>query len=73
MLGQASFDELLAREAFGRLVETQVLMEAWRRHYNAYRPYSALAYETFAAFAEACSTEAVVLNTAHGTKNRGRS
>lgn len=54
-------DELLAREAFGTLAETKVLVEAWRCHYNAYRPHSALNYATPAAYAATCSTEAVVL------------
>jgi transposase InsO family protein len=35
-------DELLDREIFLR--EAQVLIEAWRRHYNGVRPHSALAY-----------------------------
>jgi putative transposase len=36
-------DELLDREVFHSLREAQVLIEAWRRHYNAVRPHSALA------------------------------
>ena len=35
-------DELLNREIFYSLKETQILIEGWRRHYNAVRPHSAL-------------------------------
>ena len=37
-------DELLDRELFHSLREAQVLIEAWRRHYNTVRPHSALGY-----------------------------
>jgi transposase InsO family protein len=37
-------DELLAGELFSTLREAQVLIERWRRHYNAIRPHSALGY-----------------------------
>jgi putative transposase len=37
-------DELLDREVFYGLREAQILIEAWRRHYNAVRPHSALGY-----------------------------
>ena len=37
-------DELLDREVFYSLREAQVLIEAWRCHYNAIRPHSALGY-----------------------------
>jgi putative transposase len=37
-------DELLDREIFCSLQEAQVLIEAWRRHYNTVRPHSALGY-----------------------------
>lgn len=37
-------DELLEREIFTTLREAQVLIEAWRRHYNAVRPHSSLGY-----------------------------
>ena len=37
-------DELLDREIFHSLPEAQVLIEAWRRHYDAVRPHSALGY-----------------------------
>ena len=37
-------DELLNGEVFDSLREAQVLIEAWRRHYNAIRPHSSLGY-----------------------------
>ena len=37
-------DELLAREQFTTLLEAQVLIERWRRHYNTVRPHSSLGY-----------------------------
>jgi transposase InsO family protein len=37
-------DELLNGEVFDTLLEAQVLVERWRRHYNAVRPHSALGY-----------------------------
>jgi len=37
-------DELLNREIFDTLLEAQVLVERWRRHYNAVRPHSSLGY-----------------------------
>ena len=37
-------DELLNREIFYTLKEAKVLIEQWRKHYNAVRPHSALGY-----------------------------
>jgi len=37
-------DELLAREIFYDLREAQILIEAWRRHFNTRRPHSSLGY-----------------------------
>jgi transposase InsO family protein len=37
-------DELLDGEVFNTLREAQVLIEAWRRHYNRIRPHSSLGY-----------------------------
>ena len=37
-------DELLNGELFYTLQEAKVLIEAWRRHYNAVRPHSSLGY-----------------------------
>jgi len=44
-------DECLQREWFQSLLEAQVVIEAWRLHYNTQRPHSSLAYQTPAAFA----------------------
>ena len=37
-------DELLNGEAFNTLREAQLLIKAWRRHYNQVRPHSSLGY-----------------------------
>jgi transposase InsO family protein len=37
-------DELLNGEIFYTLKEAQIVIEKWRRHYNAIRPHSSLAY-----------------------------
>ncbi len=37
-------DEFLNGEIFYTLKEAQVLIESWRRHYNAIRPHSSLGY-----------------------------
>ena len=37
-------DELLNGEVFYSLRKAEVLIEAWRRHYNTNRPHSALGY-----------------------------
>jgi putative transposase len=44
-------DECLQREWFQSLLEAQVVIEAWRLHYNTQRPHSSLAYQTPADFA----------------------
>jgi hypothetical protein len=38
-------DELLNGEIFTTLREAQVLIESWRRYYNAVRPHSSLGYQ----------------------------
>jgi len=35
-------DELLNGETFYTLRETQIIIESWRRHYNAVRPHASL-------------------------------
>jgi putative transposase len=45
-------DELLAVEAFGTLLEAQVLVEDWRIEYNTVRPHSALGYLTPSDYAK---------------------
>ncbi|TXH05018.1 MAG: transposase, partial [Rhodocyclaceae bacterium] len=37
-------DELLNGEIFYTLAEAEILIEAWRRHYNTVRPHSSLGY-----------------------------
>ena len=37
-------DELLNGEVFSTLKEARILIESWRRHYNAVRPHSSLGY-----------------------------
>jgi transposase InsO family protein len=37
-------DELLAREIFYSLKDSQVLIEMWRKYYNTVRPHSSLGY-----------------------------
>ena len=37
-------DELLNGEIFYTLMEAKILIEAWRRHYNAVGPHSSLGY-----------------------------
>ena len=37
-------DELLNGEIFYTLTEAQILIEAWRQHYNSVRPHSSLGY-----------------------------
>jgi len=37
-------DELLNGEIFVTLAEAQILIEAWRLHYNTVRPHSSLGY-----------------------------
>ena len=39
-------DECLNRELFGSLREAQVIVEQWRKEYNAERPHSSLGYRT---------------------------
>jgi len=44
-------DECLSLEWFRSRAEAKVVIETWRRHYNAVRPHSSLGYLTPAAFA----------------------
>jgi hypothetical protein len=38
-------DELLDGEIFYTLKEAQIVIESWRRHYNAIRPHASLGYK----------------------------
>lgn len=49
-------DECLNRELFGNLLEAQIILKAWRKDYNEFRPHSALAYQTPQAFARRAAT-----------------
>jgi putative transposase len=49
-------DECLGMQWFQNRTEARVLIEAWRREYNAVRPHSSLGNLTPAEFAERCST-----------------
>jgi putative transposase len=44
-------DECLNMEVFHTLKEAQIVIEAWRKEYNAFRPHSALGYKTPAEMA----------------------
>lgn len=68
-------DELLAGEQFSTLHEAKVLIEQWRRNYNAIRPHSSLGYrppapETILPSASALAYAA--LRPAHTLATRGR-
>ena len=62
-------DECLQREWFQSLVEAQVVIERWRKHYNTRRPHSALGYQTPAQFAAAHKTNHAESLTSRGHKN----
>ena len=49
-------DELLNGELFDTLLEAQVLVVRWRRHYNEVRPHSALGYLPPAPAARPCGS-----------------
>ena len=38
-------DELLNGEIFYSLREAQIVIESWRRHYNAVRPHASIGYQ----------------------------
>jgi putative transposase len=46
-------DELLDGEIFYTLKEAQIVIESWRRHYNAIRPHASLGYKPPALFVPA--------------------
>ena len=50
-------DELLNGEIFYTLREAQIIIESWRRHYNAVRPHASLGFKPPApeALVSACS------------------
>jgi putative transposase len=46
-------EELLNGELFTTLLEAQVLVERWRKHYHQVRPHSALGYRPLAPVVQA--------------------
>lgn len=53
-------DECLSLEWFRARTEAKIVIDQWRRHYNAVRPHSSLAYLTPNKFKQQyCSTEAI--------------
>lgn len=50
-------DECLQREWFSTLLDTQIVIEDWRLHYNTRRPHSSLKYKTPADFAALFNTQ----------------
>jgi putative transposase len=68
-------DELLNGEIFTSLREAEVLIESWRRHYNAVRPHSSLGYRPPAPEAilpPARGLPYAALRSADGLADRGR-
>jgi transposase InsO family protein len=59
----------LQREWFQSLVEAQVVIEKWRKHYNMQRPHSALGSQTPAHFAATYKTKHAESLTSRGHKN----
>lgn len=55
-------DELLNRESFHSLTEAKVVIGAWVRHYNEFRPHSGIEMRTPAAFAAYCEEQAATPN-----------
>ena len=62
-------DELLAREQFDTLLESKVLIERWRTHYNTVRPHSSLGYRAPAP--EAIQSASFASATPQRTKQAG--
>jgi len=52
-------DELLNAESFADLREAKVLAATWQNDYNHHRPHSSLGYQTPAAYAAQCRSEAL--------------
>jgi len=59
-------DECLSLEWFRSRAEAKVIIETWRRHYNAVRPHSSLGYLTPAAFAAKLTQQTAAPATATG-------
>lgn len=63
-------DELLNTEVFDTLREAQVLIEGWRRHYNAIRPHSSIGWKPPAPEAIAVDNPAFVACATWGLRPR---
>jgi putative transposase len=63
-------DELLNGEIFYTLREAQIIIESWRRHYNAVRPHASLAYKPPApeVFVAAFAAAKLTLRLDHSMK-----
>ena len=65
-------DELLNGEIFTTLREAQVLIEKWRRHYNAIRPHSSLGYRPPAPRGDLAASARSALRSASASPDAGR-
>jgi putative transposase len=59
-------DECLSLEWFRSRAEAKVVIESWRRHYNAVRPHSSLGYLTPAEFVATIKEQDAVSRQATG-------
>jgi hypothetical protein len=59
-------DECLSLEWFRSRAEAKVVIEAWRRHYNAVRPHSSLGYLTPTEFAAKLRAQSATSAPARG-------
>jgi len=62
-------DECLQREWLQTVLEAQVVIEAWRLHYNTQRPHSSLGYQAPAAFAAQYTNQTAQTLISVGYKN----
>ena len=70
-------DELLNGEIFYSLREAQIVIESWRRHYNAVRPHASLGYkppapEVFVPALAAWPTRSLGRSIVHAASSRWR-
>ena len=65
-------DELLNGEIFTTMREAEVLIENWRRHYNAIRPHSSLGYRPPAPEDDLAASIWPAIRSAPASPNAGR-
>lgn len=65
-------DELLNRESFHSLTEAKVVIGAWVKHYNEFRPHSGIGMRTPAAFAAYCATQPPTTDQAASERGKCR-